>query len=163
VQGFFGLGPSVQPRHGKYDAFMKLFHWGLVLCLVVLGISGLYLWSPYNIMPTISPSLESTLRLFHDIFAFLLIGLVAGHIYFAILPINWPVLRSIMTGTISGDAYNHDFDSSRWTPKKKAAAAAPAPQSSGPAPTMAAAGAGNEVKAGPPGGVKDDSEELEVR
>jgi len=163
VKGFFGLGPSVQPRHGKYDAFMKLFHWGLVLCLVILGISGLYLWNPYGIMPTIAPSLESTLRLLHDIFAFLLIGLVAGHIYFAILPINWPVLRSIMTGTISGDAYNHDFDSSRWTPKKKAAAAAPAPQSSGPAPTMAAAGAGNEVKAGPPGGVKDDSEELEVR
>ncbi len=163
VQGFLGLGPSVQPRHGKYDAFMKLFHWGLVLCLVVLGISGLYLWSPYSIMPTISPSFESALRLWHDVFAFLLIGLVAGHIYFAILPINWPVLRSIMTGTISGDAYNHDFDSSRWTPKKKAAAAAPAPQSSGPAPAMAAAGTGNEVKAGPPGGVKDDSEELEVR
>jgi cytochrome b subunit of formate dehydrogenase len=163
VQGFLGVGPSVQPRHGKYDAFMKLFHWGLVLCLVVLGISGLYLWSPYGIMPTISPSLESTLRLFHDFFAFLLIGLVAGHIYFAILPINWPVLRSILTGTISGDAYNHDFDSSRWTPKKQKAAAAPAAQASGPAPTMVASGAGNDVKAGPSGGVKDDSEEMEVR
>jgi len=155
VVGFFGLGPSVQPRHGKYDAFMKLFHWGLVLCLVVLGISGLYLWSPYGIMPTISPSLESTLRLFHDVFAFLLIGLVAGHIYFAVLPINWPVLRSILTGTISGDAYNHDFDSTRWKPKNMAAPApaAPAPQA-GPAPTMAA---------GPAGGVKDDSEEMEVK
>jgi len=149
--GFLGFGPSVQPRHGKYDAFMKLFHWGLVLCLVVLGISGLYLWNPYGYMPTTTPGFESTLRLLHDIFAFLLIGLVAGHIYFAVLPINWPVLRSIMTGTISGDAYNHDFDSSRW-PLKKAkeakapeAPAAPAPAAA-PATPAAATKEGKEME-----------------
>jgi hypothetical protein len=46
------------------------------------------------------------------------------------------VLRSIFTGTISGEAYNHDYDSSRWPLKKKAApeaTAAPAPATSPPA------------------------------
>ncbi|MGA2199625.1 MAG: cytochrome b/b6 domain-containing protein [Nitrososphaerales archaeon] len=152
--GFFGFGPKTQPRHGKYDAFMKLFHWGLVLCLVLLGVTGLYLWSPYGIMPSLSPSFENTLRLLHDIFAFLLVGLVAGHVYFAVLPVNWPVLRSIFTGTISGDAYNHDIDSSRWPLKKqKAPAPAPAPQT-GPAPAMAAE---------PPMADSDDNKELEVK
>jgi len=152
LKGFLGFGPSVQPRHGKYDAFMKLFHWGLALCLVILGITGLYLWNPYGLMPTMSPGFESTLRLLHDVFAFLLIGLVMGHIYFAILPINWPVLRSIFLGTISGDAYNHDFDSNRWSLKKKvapvkapaadaaAAASTPAPSAGGGAPTQQAGG-----------------------
>ncbi|MGA2875601.1 MAG: cytochrome b/b6 domain-containing protein [Nitrososphaerales archaeon] len=117
VKGFLGFGPSVQPKHGKYDAFMKMFHWGLGLCLVILGITGIYLWNPYGLMPAMSSGFENTMRLLHDIFAFLLIGLVAGHIYFAILPVNWPVLRSIFTGTISGETYNHDFDSNRWHTK----------------------------------------------
>ena len=139
--GFFGFGPKTQPRHGKYDAFMKLFHWGLALCLVVLGISGIYLWNPYGLLPAIGPGFENALRLWHDVFAFLLIGLLAGHIYFAVLPVNWPVLRSIMTGTISGETYNHDFDSKRW-PLKTAtpppAAPAPAASTTAPAAPVAA-------------------------
>ncbi|MDG6904560.1 MAG: cytochrome b/b6 domain-containing protein [Nitrososphaerota archaeon] len=126
VKGFFGFGPSIQPRHGKYDAFMKLFHWGLTLCLVILGISGLYLWNPYGLLPAVTPAFESTMRLLHDIFAFLLIGLVAGHIYFAVLPVNWPVLRMVILGSVSGETYNHDFDSRRWPVKEAGAAAAPA-------------------------------------
>jgi cytochrome b subunit of formate dehydrogenase len=152
VKGFFGFGPNVQPRHGKYDAFMKLFHWGLVLCLVVLGITGLYLWSPYGIMPTISPGFESTLRLLHDVFAFLLVGLVAGHVYFAVIPINWPVLRSMFTGSISGDAYNHDYDSTRWPLKQKATketTTTTTTTTTTPAPAAAS----------PPAGTSDDSKE----
>jgi cytochrome b subunit of formate dehydrogenase len=126
VKGFFGFGPSVQPRHGKYDAFMKIFHWGLTLCIVILGISGIYLWNPYGLFPAITPAFESTMRLLHDIFAFLLIGLVAGHIYFAVLPVNWPVLRMMFLGNISGETYNHDFDSKRWPVKEAGAAASPA-------------------------------------
>lgn len=161
LKGFLGFGPSVQPRHGKYDAFMKLFHWGLALCLVVLGISGLYLWNPYGLMPTMAPAFENTLRILHDIFAFLLIGLVIGHIYFAALPINWPLTRAIFTGRISGDAYNHDFDSSRWALKKKAAPAAPAPSAAPQAPTVAAAAQPEGARADAP--KANDSKELEVK
>jgi cytochrome b subunit of formate dehydrogenase len=133
VKGFFGMGPSEQPRHGKYDAFMKIFHWGLGLSLVILGITGIYLWNPYGLFPATTPAFENLLRLLHDIFAFLLVGLVAGHIYFAVLPINWPVLRMMFTGTISGETYNHDFDSHRWPLKKQAS-----PPAKAAAPKVAA-------------------------
>lgn len=140
VKSFFGAGPAVQPRHGKYDAFMKLFHWGLTLCLVILGITGIYLWNPYGLFPTTSPGFENTLRLLHDIFAFLLIGLVAGHIYFAVLPVNWRVLRMIFIGNISGETYNHDFDSQRWPLKKRASK-----QAKAASPPAATAGKTNQA------------------
>jgi cytochrome b subunit of formate dehydrogenase len=125
VKSFLGFGPKVQPRHGKFDIFMKAFHWGLAGSLVILGISGLYLWNPYGWLPTMTPGFEFTLRWIHDLFAFILVGLVAMHIYFAVEPVNWPVLRSMVTGTISADAYNHDYDSSRWPLKKPKAKASP--------------------------------------
>lgn len=134
MEGFFGFGPKTQPRHGKFDAFMKLSHWGIVLCLVVLGVSGIYLWNPYGLIGSIGPGFENSLRLWHDVFAFLLIGLIIGHVYFAVLPINWPVLRSITTGSISGEAYNHDYDSSRW-PLKATPPAPTAPVASTSSPT----------------------------
>jgi cytochrome b subunit of formate dehydrogenase len=168
LKGFLGMGRSVQPRHGKYDAFMKLFHWGLALCLVVLGVTGLYLWNPYALMPTMSPGFENTLRILHDIFAFLLIGLIFGHIYFGVLPINWPVLRAIFTGTISGDAFNHDYDSTRWAPKGVAPPVTPAaaptanPPTTGEPPGVAPAGREGQTMALPPTGDEDARDEAEV-
>ena len=136
-KSFLGIGPKVQPRHGKFDFFMKAFHWSLVGCLVILGITGIYLWNPYGLIGAMSPGFEYDLRYIHDVFAFLLVGLIAMHIYFAVEPINWPVLRSMVTGTISGKAYNHDYDSSRWPlEKKKKVEAVPA----APAATTAPAG-----------------------
>jgi cytochrome b subunit of formate dehydrogenase len=140
VKSFLGFGPKVQPRHGKYDIFMKSFHWGLAGSIVILGVTGIYLWNPYALFPTLSPGFEFTMRWIHDLFAFLLVGLIAMHIYFAVVPVNWPVLRSMITGTISGEAYNHDYDSTRWPLKKKKepAAVAPAPVSTpAAAPAMA--------------------------
>jgi len=136
-KSFLGLGPKVQPRHGKFDFFMKAFHWSLAGCLVILGITGIYLWNPYGLIGAMSPGFEYTMREIHDIFAFLLVGLVAMHIYFAIEPINWPVLRSMVTGTISGEAYNHDYDSARWPLKKKKAQAPPAAPAPAPSPAPA--------------------------
>jgi len=125
TKSFLGVGPKVQPRHGKFDFFMKAYHWGLAGCLVILGISGIYLWNPYGLIGAMSPGFEYDLRVFHDVFAFLLVGLIAMHIYFGVEPINWPILRSMVTGTISGEVYNHDYDSSRWPLKKPKAAASP--------------------------------------
>jgi len=137
TKSFLGLGPQVQPRHGKFDMFMKAFHWSLAGCLVILGITGIYLWNPYGYIGALSPGLEYDLRYVHDFFAFLLVGLIALHVYFAVEPINWPVLRSMVTGTISGKVYNHDYDSARWPlEKKKKVEVAPA----APAATTAPAG-----------------------
>ncbi len=153
MKSFLGFGPSEQPRHGKYDAFMKIFHWGLAICLVALGITGIYLWNPYSLMPAMSPGFENLMRLLHDFFAFVLIGLVAGHIYFAVLPVNWPVLRMIFTGKISSETYNHDFDSKRWPLKGTAASAKPMKD---PTPTIAAGGKATQVVAERPKDVQAD-------
>jgi len=151
-KSFLGLGPKVQPRHGKFDFFMKAFHWSLAGCLVILGISGIYLWNPYGLIGAMSPGFEYDMRIVHDVFAFLLVGLIAMHIYFAVEPINWPVLRSMVTGAISGEAYNHDYDSARWPLKTKKAEPAPAPA---PAPTPTPAPSGAPAMA-----TKDEAKEV---
>lgn len=132
VKNFLGV-TSEYPRSPKYDAFMKTFHWGAVLSTIVLGVSGIYLWNPYGLLPAIAPGFMDTMRLLHDIFAFLFVGLIFGHIYFAVLPVNWPILRSMATGTISKDEYLEEFDADQW-PVKASAPAAPTKVS---APTLA--------------------------
>lgn len=127
LKNFFGTTKQY-PRSPKYDVFMKTFHWGSALCFLVLGVTGVFMWNPYGLFPGISPGLDSLLRLLHDIFTFLFVGLIFGHIYFAILPVNWPVLRSIVTGKLSKDAYLKEFDTDRWPVSKGGAAASAGPQ-----------------------------------
>jgi len=113
------LGLSLQyPRDAKYDIFMKTYHWGLTISLVVLGISGVYFMNPYGLIPSLTYGMEYVLRLLHDIFAFLLVGLVIGHIYFAVLPVNWPILKAMITGTALTDFYVKHFDAARWKPRQ---------------------------------------------
>ncbi|MDG6901402.1 MAG: cytochrome b/b6 domain-containing protein [Nitrososphaerota archaeon] len=121
---FFGA-TNDYPKHGKYDVFMKTAHWGMALCMVVLGISGLYMWNPYGYFPTISPDFNSLLTIFHDFFAFLFVGLIIGHVYFAVLPVNWPMLRSIVTGTVAREEYLDEFDTSMWPAVRGKAGKAP--------------------------------------
>jgi len=137
ARGFWNISPGVKdirdaakraknfvgasneyPRMAKYDPFMKIFHWGLTLSLVVLGVTGLYFWNPFNLMPNLGYQTESLFRVLHDIFAFLLVGLIIGHIYFAVIPENWPILRAMVTGTMSKDFYLKHYDPARWRAKQ---------------------------------------------
>jgi Ni,Fe-hydrogenase I cytochrome b subunit len=96
---------------------MKSFHWGLTVCLVVLGFTGVYFMNPLPTvipMPRLNYQTEYLFRLLHDFFAFLLIGLVIGHIYFAVIPENWPILVGMLTGTISKKYYLKKIDARRW-------------------------------------------------
>ena len=118
AKNFFGL-TSQYSKPGKYDIFMKTLHWGMVVSLVATGITGLFLWNPYGLLSTISASTEYLFRILHDVFAFLFLGLVIGHIYFAVIPVNWPVLRAIFTGNISKEAYLNEYDAKRWSLTKR--------------------------------------------
>jgi cytochrome b subunit of formate dehydrogenase len=116
AENFLGISKEY-PREGKYDFFMKSFHWGLTVSLIALGITGIYFMNPLPSLvpiPNLGYETEYIFRLVHDFFAFLLVGLVIGHIYFAILPVNWPVLGEIVIGTISREFYQKHFDSTRW-------------------------------------------------
>jgi len=110
---FFGATDEY-PKHGKYDVFMKVNHWGMALSFTVLGISGIYMWNPYGLFPVMTPDFSSLLTILHDIFAFLFVGLIIGHVYFAILPVNWPLMRSMIAGTVKRDVYLDEFDTSMW-------------------------------------------------
>lgn len=105
------------PRSPKYDFFMKTFHWVLTGSLIILGVTGLYFWNPYTLFPALSYNTEFTFRVLHDVFAFLLLGLIIGHIYFALLPVNWPILKSMVIGHISSKDYMKHFSIAKWEPK----------------------------------------------
>lgn len=116
TKNFLGISKEY-PREGKYDFFMKSFHWGLTVCLVALGITGIYFMNPLPSLvpiPNLGYEMEYIFRLVHDLFAFLLVGLIIGHIYFAILPVNWPILGEIVVGTLSREFYLKHFDGIRW-------------------------------------------------
>jgi formate dehydrogenase subunit gamma len=145
TKNFFGLSPKYS-KPGKYDIFMKTLHWGMTVSLIILGITGLFFMNPYGLLPTLSPSIDSLFRILHDIFAFLFIGLVIGHIYFAMIPVNWPVLRAIFTGNISKEAYNKEYDSERWSfAKGKPAKEAPAQPQQPKVPVAKATDVDSEV------------------
>jgi formate dehydrogenase subunit gamma len=113
------LGVSLRyPRDAKYDIFMKTYHWGLTISLVILGITGLYFMNPYGLIPPLTYGIEYLFRILHDMFAFLLVGLIIGHVYFAVLPVNWQILKAMITGTASTDFYVKHFDAARWKPKQ---------------------------------------------
>lgn len=116
---FLGLVREYKPIP-KYDIFMKVFHWGLTISLIILGVTGLYFWNPYGLIPTLTYDVEYTFRLLHDLFAALMIGMVIGHVYFAVIPVNWPILKAMVVGWINKDFYVRHFDPNRWNPWKRA-------------------------------------------
>jgi cytochrome b subunit of formate dehydrogenase len=116
TRNFLGLSHDY-PRSPKYDLFMKSFHWGLTVSLIILGITGLYFWNPFGLFPGLSYNAEFLFRLLHDFFAFLLIGLIIGHMYFALIPVNWPILKAMVIGYITLDDYLKHFGMTKWKPK----------------------------------------------
>lgn len=107
AQNFLFVAKSY-PRMGKYDFFMKSFHIYLAISFAVLALTGLYQyffaswWSfPWWLHDSIEPFWRPTAL--HDIFGFLLIALVLGHLYFAMLPVNRPLLSAIVNGILRRD------------------------------------------------------------
>jgi cytochrome b subunit of formate dehydrogenase len=116
ARNFLGLSHDY-PRSPKYDLFMKGFHWSLTVSLIVLGITGLYFWNPYGLFPGLSYNTELLFRLLHDFFGFLLLGLIIGHMYFALIPVNWPILTAMVIGYIKAGDYLKHFGMTKWKPK----------------------------------------------
>jgi cytochrome b subunit of formate dehydrogenase len=116
ARNFLGLTQDY-PRSPKYDMFMKAFHWGLTVSLIILGVTGLYFWNPYGLFPGLSYRVEFLFRLLHDFFAFLLLGLIIGHMYFALLPVNWPILKGMVVGYITSEDFMKHFSLGKWKPE----------------------------------------------
>ncbi len=89
-------------RSGKYDVFMKSFHILLTISSVILAATGvaLYFFAPWWLVPQLAHQvIEPWWRptLLHDAFGFALIVLLVAHTYFALLKVNRPLLRAMIS------------------------------------------------------------------
>jgi formate dehydrogenase subunit gamma len=86
------------PEAGKYNGGQKLLFWLLLLCMVLLLVSGIVMWREYfaGLFPVGIVRLASVI---HAAFAALMIGLIVLHIYAAI----WVkgTIRSMWYGTVT--------------------------------------------------------------
>jgi len=96
------------PRTNKYDNFMKFFHLTLTIAILALAATGIYQllfaawWTvPIELHFDVEPFWRPTI--IHDFFGFTLIALVIGHTYFALLPINRPILGAMVKGRLSAE------------------------------------------------------------
>jgi cytochrome b subunit of formate dehydrogenase len=89
-------------KSGKYDVFMKSFHILLTVSSIILAVSGvtLYFFAPWWLVPQLShQAIEPWWKptILHDLFGFALITLLVAHTYFAMLRVNRPLLRAMIS------------------------------------------------------------------
>jgi cytochrome b subunit of formate dehydrogenase len=106
---FLGFSKQPSPRPTpKYDFFHKAFHWTLIALGAFLLVSGLVEWEAIRVngVPVFvlldrfnNTLMDGFLRTGHLVAAMLFAGLVALHVYFAVLPQNRPLLRAMSLGS----------------------------------------------------------------
>lgn len=107
TKNFFGLAKDY-PNLEKLHPMQKMLHWAIAITLVALGFTGLTIWSPFmEFTKAIGLGYwEEWLdiynsRYLHDLFTFILVGLMVGHFYFStLIPSNWKVFRGMTRGWI---------------------------------------------------------------
>ncbi len=83
------LGRTTEyPAPGKYDALQKIYHHILSLLTVTFTLSGVFMWMSSARIYLAGRGFIQSLRIVHDVSAFLLIVMVVGHIYFSIIKAN---------------------------------------------------------------------------
>jgi len=94
---FFGY-KSKMPPAGMFNAGQKIMFWAMVVCIVVMLLTGLAFWRPWfaGFFPIV---LVRIATLLHAVAAAVFVILVIGHIYVAI----WTqgTIRGMMRGTVS--------------------------------------------------------------
>ena len=106
ARSFFGLTEDAKRAQvSRYDPFQKVFHWSLLVLGAFLVVSGLLMWEAlkWNGVPLFivldrwnNTFMDGFMRTGHLVAAMLFAGLVVLHTYFALLPQNRPLLRSII-------------------------------------------------------------------
>jgi cytochrome b subunit of formate dehydrogenase len=113
-------GASPPARAGKYNALQKLYHLGVALLILALGVTGLLMllkidtpfWrrDPY----WFSSDTWGIIYAVHGFAAMAVVTVVIVHIYFALLPDEWYLTRSMFRGWISRKEYADHHDAERW-------------------------------------------------
>ncbi|MEJ7138021.1 formate dehydrogenase subunit gamma [Amphibiibacter pelophylacis] len=84
------------PEQGKYNGGQKLLFWGLVIGMLVLSVSGVFMWRSWWTPSVTAVRLASVA---HAAAAVLMIGLIILHVYAAI----WTrgTIRAMLYGTVT--------------------------------------------------------------
>ncbi len=99
-----------RPKHAFYKVEQIAFHWVLTALVLGLVVTGFVLWNPGRMFigPFWMPwgwDAVFVARVLHDAFTFILLAFIIAHIYFALIPENWNVLKSIVTGRVRFSEY----------------------------------------------------------
>ncbi len=115
------FGSRKQPAlPGKYDAAQKLYHLGVAVVVLAVVGSGLFMllkidtpfWrrNPY----WFSADTWGVIYVIHGFAAMAIVAIVIVHLYFALVPDSWYLLRAMLRGWISGKEYAQHHDPARW-------------------------------------------------
>jgi formate dehydrogenase subunit gamma len=89
------LGRAKKPKYDFYNPLQKLWILAVVIGLTLLGISGIFLtlekWFAIQIL---GDNLRMLISLLHIIGAFIFFTALPIHFLMAVLPLNWPILKS---------------------------------------------------------------------
>lgn len=130
----FGLTDEY-PKQFKYPSAQKLLHWSVTGATLGLIVTGLVLlrrvrtpfWEPAREFSFLGVEFGLGTAEFggmglvpwsfvlHDFLAIATLALVMGHIYFALRPKEWPITRSMITGSMSVEAYAEKYSPRSWS------------------------------------------------
>ncbi|MEW6127564.1 MAG: cytochrome b/b6 domain-containing protein [Acidobacteriota bacterium] len=113
---FFGRTKNY-PRFGKYDPLQKIYHALLTVVSMVLIFTGIYLVFSVEVWATFSHGWLRWQRLLHDLSAFIIVAIILGHIYFALIRVNWANLAAIINGKVSAKYFRLRHSAARWRPR----------------------------------------------
>jgi cytochrome b subunit of formate dehydrogenase len=110
-------------KPGKYSLAQKLYHLAIAVLILAAIASGLLMWrkvdTPFWQRDPYWLSTESwgVVYAIHGLAAMALVTMVIIHVYFALRPDEWYLLRSMLRGWITGKEYRDHHDPRRWVPK----------------------------------------------
>lgn len=109
------------PKTGKFDVFQKVYHLLLILFALVMVATGISLFLSSEMFATLNGDWLRWQRLLHDIFAFLFLAVIVGHIYLRLVRARRAKLVSMVTGSLSREAFEREHDWAAWQPESTAA------------------------------------------
>lgn len=122
------------PRQLKYPSAQKFLHLGVTVASIGVILSGLvmirrievpFLWDATREFSFLGITFNQGISeagwglvtwsfVLHDLFAILMVGLVLGHVYFALRPEEWGITKSMFTGSVSADTYAKKYSPTSW-------------------------------------------------
>lgn len=114
--GYLGGDPAKLPAQGKYNAGQKIVGLLLVICGIILGVTGIMMALATKTFGVTVPLGEATKNVFwtiHLITAIVMLVLVLAHIFLSLMSKNAPALNSMFgDGTVDLDYAKEHY--TRW-------------------------------------------------